>query len=104
MSVLHYFNILILVSLISTVALAQKTAKPNIVFILADDQRNADCGFQRSPSTIAMPSIDKLATIWHAHPEKASELEGKYKTWRAEMKSPMGELKNKANNNNNKKK
>lgn len=35
--------------------------KPNIVIILADDQGNADCGFQRSPSTMATPSIDKIA-------------------------------------------
>jgi len=35
--------------------------RPNIVIILADDQGNADAGFQRSPSAISTPSIDKLA-------------------------------------------
>ncbi len=39
-----------------------------------------------------------------AYPEKVSELEGKYKTWRGDMKSPMGDLKNKANNKNKQKK
>ncbi len=36
--------------------------KPNIVIILADDQGNADAGYQRSPSTISTPAIDKLAS------------------------------------------
>ncbi len=40
---------------------AQSQTKPNIVIILADDQGNADVGFQRSPSVIATPSIDKIA-------------------------------------------
>ena len=39
----------------------QMIGKPNIVIILADDQGNADVGFQRSPSTMATPSIDKIA-------------------------------------------
>ena len=39
-----------------------QAAKPNIVIILADDQGNADAGFQRNPSTISTPSIDKLAS------------------------------------------
>jgi arylsulfatase A-like enzyme len=37
-------------------------------------------------------------------PEKVSELEGKYRAWRGDMKSPMGDLKNKANNKNKQKK
>jgi arylsulfatase A-like enzyme len=40
----------------------QKPARPNVVIILADDQGNSDAGFQRSPSTISTPSIDKLAS------------------------------------------
>ncbi len=36
--------------------------RPNIVIILSDDQGNADAGFQRSPSGISTPSIDKLAS------------------------------------------
>ncbi len=36
--------------------------KPNIVIILSDDQGNADAGYQRSPSTISTPAIDKLAS------------------------------------------
>jgi arylsulfatase A-like enzyme len=39
----------------------KQIGRPNIVIILADDQGNADAGFQRSPSTISTPSIDKLA-------------------------------------------
>ncbi len=45
-------------SLIST---GQVNERPNIVIILADDQGNADAGFQRSPSVISTPAIDKLA-------------------------------------------
>ncbi len=36
--------------------------RPNIVIILSDDQGNADVGYQRNPSTISTPSIDKLAS------------------------------------------
>lgn len=36
--------------------------RPNIVIILSDDQGNADAGYQRSPSTISTPAIDKLAS------------------------------------------
>ena len=39
-----------------------KTAKPNIVIIVSDDQGNADAGYQRNPSTVSTPSIDKLAS------------------------------------------
>jgi arylsulfatase A-like enzyme len=35
--------------------------KPNIVIILSDDQGNADAGYQRSPSIVSTPAIDKLA-------------------------------------------
>jgi arylsulfatase A-like enzyme len=38
------------------------TSKPNIVLIVSDDQGNADAGYQRNPSTISTPSIDKLAS------------------------------------------
>lgn len=37
-------------------------SKPNIVIILSDDQGNADAGYQRTPSTVSTPSIDKLAS------------------------------------------
>lgn len=39
----------------------QAQGKPNVVIILADDQGNADAGFQRLPATISTPAIDKLA-------------------------------------------
>jgi len=41
---------------------AKPGSKPNIVIILTDDQGNADAGFQRNPSTVSTPSIDKLAS------------------------------------------
>lgn len=53
--------ILFLLALIALGVTAQSQTKPNIVIILADDQGNADVGFQRSPSVIATPSIDKIA-------------------------------------------
>ena len=53
-----HFSICLIV-LFSAALLAQE--KPNVVIILADDQGNADAGFQRSPATISTPSIDKLA-------------------------------------------
>jgi len=40
----------------------KQNGKPNIVIILSDDQGNADAGYQRSPSTVSTPSIDKLAS------------------------------------------
>jgi len=49
-------------ALISMAVSAQNQTKPNIVIILADDLGNADVGFQRSPSTMVTPSIDKLAS------------------------------------------
>jgi len=61
MRAINCFNILFLVLFLAATAVAQKTAKPNVVIILADDQGNADVGFQRSPSVIATPSIDKIA-------------------------------------------
>lgn len=39
----------------------KNTSQPNIVIILSDDQGNADAGYQRNPSTVSTPSIDKLA-------------------------------------------
>ena len=42
--------------------------------------------------------ISESSELASVNPEKVSELEAKYKTWKAEMKSPMGKLKNKANN------
>lgn len=36
--------------------------KPNIVIILADDQGNADAGYQRTPAGVSTPAIDKLAS------------------------------------------
>ena len=36
-------------------------SKPNVVLIVSDDQGNADAGYQRSPSTVSTPAIDKLA-------------------------------------------
>lgn len=41
--------------------LAVSSSNPNIVIILSDDQGNADAGFQRDPSTISTPALDKLA-------------------------------------------
>ena len=46
---------------LTTNAYSKSNQRPNVVIILADDQGNADCGFQRSPSTISTPSIDKIA-------------------------------------------
>ncbi|WP_165698004.1 sulfatase [Flavobacterium nackdongense] len=54
---LHFSMCLIVLFSIGT--LAQE--KPNVIIILADDQGNADAGFQRSPATLSTPSIDKLA-------------------------------------------
>lgn len=36
--------------------------RPNVVIILSDDQGNADAGYQRSPSGVSTPAIDKLAS------------------------------------------
>lgn len=35
--------------------------KPNILIILADDQGNADAGYQRNPSIVSTPAIDEIA-------------------------------------------
>jgi arylsulfatase A-like enzyme len=35
--------------------------KPNILIILADDQGNADAGYQRDPSIVSTPAIDEIA-------------------------------------------
>ncbi len=41
---------------------AEKANKrPNVVIILADDQGNADAGYQRIPAEVSTPAIDKLA-------------------------------------------
>lgn len=53
-----FFN-LIICMLFSFGTQAQE--RPNVVIILADDQGNADAGFQRLPATISTPAIDKLA-------------------------------------------
>ena len=49
----------------STVSLVaqknKKSKRPNVVIIVSDDQGNADAGYQRSPSTVSTPAIDKLA-------------------------------------------
>lgn len=37
-------------------------SRPNVVIILTDDQGNADAGYQRNPSTVSTPAIDKLAS------------------------------------------
>lgn len=49
--------------LVSALSMQAKTLneRPNVVIILADDQGNADCGFQRTPATISTPAIDQLA-------------------------------------------
>ncbi|MEX0986639.1 MAG: sulfatase-like hydrolase/transferase [Bacteroidales bacterium] len=39
----------------------QEENKPNILIILADDQGNADAGYQRSPSIVSTPAIDAIA-------------------------------------------
>ena len=44
-----------------TAQLNKSPDKPNIVIIVSDDQGNADAGFQRLPSEVETPSIDKLA-------------------------------------------
>ena len=41
---------------------SRANSKPNIVIILSDDQGNADAGYQRSPSIVSTPAIDKLAS------------------------------------------
>ncbi len=42
---------------------SEKSAnRPNIVIILADDQGNADAGYQRTPAEVSTPAIDKLAS------------------------------------------
>ena len=41
---------------------ALKKTRPNIVLIVSDDQGNADAGYQRNPSTVSTPAIDKLAS------------------------------------------
>jgi len=38
------------------------TQRPNVVIILADDQGNADAGYQRTPAEVVTPAIDKLAS------------------------------------------
>lgn len=38
-----------------------QSKRPNIVLIVSDDQGNADAGYQRDPSTVSTPHIDKLA-------------------------------------------
>jgi len=76
-------------ALMSLAGTAQNQAKPNIVIILADDQGNADCGFQRSPSTMLTPSIDKIAadgviftngyaSAYVSAPTRAGLLTGRY--------------------------
>lgn len=47
--------------LISCNVKTQETNRPNILIILADDQGNADAGYQRTPSTVSTPAIDQLA-------------------------------------------
>ncbi len=73
----------------SFISAVQSEVRPNIVIILADDQGNADAGFQRSPSTISTPSIDKLAengvvftdgyaSAYVSAPTRAGLLTGRY--------------------------
>jgi len=45
-----------------TESIKKKKTKPNIVLIVSDDQGNADAGYQRNPSSVSTPSIDKLAS------------------------------------------
>ncbi len=63
---MYRFFILIVVILVvtgcaSTSQSGVRHGRPNIVVIVSDDQGNADAGFQRSPSIVSTPSIDRLA-------------------------------------------
>jgi arylsulfatase A-like enzyme len=39
----------------------EEVKAPNILIILADDQGNADAGYQRDPSIVSTPAIDEIA-------------------------------------------
>ena len=47
--------------LISCNVNTQEVSRPNILIILSDDQGNADAGYQRMPSIVSTPAIDKIA-------------------------------------------
>jgi len=53
---------LLLLTLLVFSVYGQENPRPNVIIILADDQGNADAGYQRSPSIVSTPAIDKLAS------------------------------------------
>jgi arylsulfatase A-like enzyme len=68
---------------------SQEQKRPNILIILADDQGNADAGYQRSPALVSTPSIDELsnagivftngyASAYVCAPTRAGLLSGRY--------------------------
>jgi len=68
---------------------SQEKERPNILIILADDQGNADAGYQRSPAIVSTPSIDALsrdgviftngyASAYVCAPTRAGLLSGRY--------------------------
>ena len=68
---------------------SQRLERPNILIILADDQGNADAGYQRSPAQVTTPAIDELAkegirftngysSAYVCAPTRAGLLSGRY--------------------------
>ena len=57
---MHALTVLLLVPLAALGADASR-AKPNIVFILADDLGYGDVGCYNAPSKIPTPNLDRLA-------------------------------------------
>lgn len=88
-SIIKILGLLSLLALKVITVTAQNHVKPNVVIILADDQGNADAGFQRSPAAISTPAIDKLAaggvifsdayaSAYVCSPTRAGLLTGRY--------------------------
>ncbi len=88
---------ILILSLCATYTFAQKTSKPNIVYILADDLGIGDVSCYNSNSKIQTPNIDKLASkgvlFTDAHssssvctPTRYGILTGRY-NWRSSLKS-----------------
>lgn len=88
---------ILILSLWATYAFGQKTSKPNIVYILADDLGIGDVSCYNSNSKIQTPNIDKLASrgviFRDAHtsssvctPTRYGILTGRY-NWRSSLKS-----------------
>ena len=55
-------NLLFLPALVFTLCSFQKTSKPNIVIIYADDMGYGDLGCQNPQSKIPTPNLDRLAS------------------------------------------